>query len=50
MGQTHSVQSSRVEDGKNAASMACLLKGEYRRARVRVEKKELVEMQASRKK
>lgn len=29
---------------------AGLLKGEYRRARVRVDKKELVEMQASRKK
>ena len=37
-------------DGNNAASKACLLKGEYRRARVRVDKKELVEMQASRKK
>lgn len=31
-------------------SKACLLEGEYRRARVRVDKKELVEMQASMKK
>ena len=28
-------------------SKACLLKGEYRGARVRMDKKELVEMQAS---
>lgn len=31
-------------------SKACLLEGEYRGARVRVDKKELVEMQASMKK
>ena len=34
---------------KMLMSKACLLEGEYRGARVRVDKKELVEMQASRK-
>ena len=37
-------------DGNNAMSKAGLLVGEYRRTRVRVDKKELVEMQASMKK
>lgn len=38
-----------TEDQEMLMSKACLLEGEYRGARVRVDKKELVEMQASRK-
>lgn len=60
LGQTHSVQSSRVDIGglltedqeyteMMLMSKAGLLEGEYRGARVHVDKKELVEMQASRK-